>query len=264
MSVSLIVATYNSPDYLSLCLRSIANQRHMPDEIIIADDGSTNQTLEVIEQFKKLLKVPVIHVWHEDTGFRLAEIRNKAIARAQGSYIIQIDGDVILNPHFVADHLAFAGKEVLLQGSRAMLQPEVSRELVTGKIHSVGLFSGGLKRRENAFHFPLLGRFLADRYRNPYPVYYARGCNMSFNRADFIRVNGYDETFIGWGHEDSDLTLRMMNAGIRKKYLKFTAIVYHLYHSEEKRIQDSPNLKMMEEHLRNHTIRCEKGISQYL
>lgn len=264
MSVSLVVATYNAPEYLRLCLQSIVNQIHQPDEVVIADDGSGEETLEVIDRFRKLIKAPIVHVWHEDNGFRLAEIRNKAIAKAQGEYILQVDGDVILEPHFVADHMRLSGKKTMLQGSRVMLQPEISSKLAAGKVASIGLFSSGLERRENAFRCPLLSHFLANKYRNHYPHYYARGCNMSFFRADFIKVNGYDETFVGWGHEDSDLTLRMLNAGIEKKHLKFSAIVYHLYHSEKMRILDTSNLTVLEEHRIAKATWCEKGILQYL
>ncbi|MDR1980622.1 MAG: glycosyltransferase family 2 protein [Tannerellaceae bacterium] len=264
MLVSLVVSTYNAPRYLSLCLESILNQTRLPDEIVVADDGSGSPTREVVESFGERTGIPILHIWQEDNGFRLAEIRNKAIARSLGDYIIQIDGDILLHAGFVSDHLALASPGSVLQGSRVMLEEKRSEGLVEKQEFRVGFFSGGLKRRENAIRCLPFCRYLSTRYRNRYPLYYARGCNMSFFFHDFIAVNGYDESFTGWGHEDSDLTLRMLNRGFTKKYLKFAAVAYHLFHDEKKRITDNLNKKKMDEHLRLHTAWCEDGIDKYL
>jgi glycosyltransferase involved in cell wall biosynthesis len=105
-SCSLIIATYNRPDALCLCLKSVCEQSVVPAQVIIADDGSTEETAEVVNEFKRIAAIEVKHIWHPDEGFRLAAIRNKAIAEVSSAYVIQIDGDLILHPQFVADHLA--------------------------------------------------------------------------------------------------------------------------------------------------------------
>jgi glycosyltransferase involved in cell wall biosynthesis len=107
---TLIISTYNWPKALNLVLLSVLNQRQLPTEIVIADDGSKEETKNLIDSYRDKLSIPIKHVWHEDVGFRLAKIRNKAIATALGDYIIQIDGDVILHPYFIKDHLDFAKK----------------------------------------------------------------------------------------------------------------------------------------------------------
>src|SRR5690606_26502649 len=100
-SVSLIISTYNWPEALNLCLKSVSNQVRLPDEIIIADDGSKTATRVIIDAFRDQLSIPVHHVWQEDMGFRKCMILNKAVQKASFPYIVQIDGDVILDPNFM-------------------------------------------------------------------------------------------------------------------------------------------------------------------
>ena len=125
---SLIISTYNWPEALDLCLQSSLHQVIPPDEILIADDGSDERTAKLVAQYADTAPIPIIHVWHEDNGFRLGSIRNKAIARASGDYIIQIDGDVILPPRFIQDHLSVAHPRRFVSGSRVLLGAEYSAQ----------------------------------------------------------------------------------------------------------------------------------------
>ena len=127
---SLIIATYNWPEALNLCLLSIRKQRVLPNEIIIADDGSTEETRQLIDKIKQDYPVPITHLWQEDKGFRKTIILNKCFAKVQYEYIIQIDGDVFLHPDFISDHLKAARPNYLLQGSRVMLSDAYSKELI--------------------------------------------------------------------------------------------------------------------------------------
>ena len=106
MKVTILVSTYNWPAALELSLRSMFSQTVLPDEIVIADDGSTAETAELINRLKQETNIPIKHVWHEDKGFRKTIVLNQAIAQATGDYILQVDGDVILSPYFVQDHLS--------------------------------------------------------------------------------------------------------------------------------------------------------------
>lgn len=262
---SLIISTYNWPEALTLCLKSVLQQTCPPDEIIIADDGSSDETKELIDSFKKLTSIPIQHVWHEDLGFRLACIRNKSFAKSMGDYIIQIDGDIILHKDFIKDHLLLARPGYLLQGSRVMLGPNYSRELLNKSSASVNIFHVDIKRRENGFRLLPLTQYLLNRYRNRYPIYFARGANMSFWKKDLLAVNGYDEMFKGWGHEDSDLTLRLMNHGVKKSTIKFAAVAYHIYHNERKSSEtEQKNKLILEQTLLSNTTWTELGIDQYL
>src|SRR5690242_8999091 len=125
-SVSLIISTYNWPDALELCLQSVQQQRLLPNEVIIADDGSAKETGQVIEKFQKRLLAPLHHIWQADEGFRLGMARNKAIAAASSEYLIQVDGDLVLHPDFVYDHVHAARKGHFIGGSRVLLGEEYS------------------------------------------------------------------------------------------------------------------------------------------
>ena len=145
MKVSLIISTYNRPDALAVTLNSVLQQTRMPDEVIVGDDGSTQETAAVIASFVSRFSVPLIHVWHEDNGFRLAQIRNKSIAKATGDYIIQVDGDLVLHPCFVEDHVMTARPHAFVKGTRTRLTKRFSEVLCAGKIppprrfHSIAL-----------------------------------------------------------------------------------------------------------------------------
>lgn len=233
ISVSLLISTYNSPKYLNLSVHSIFNQSVLPDEILIADDGSGEETRKLIEQLKRESPVPVRHVWHPDRGFRVGAIRNKAIHQAHGDYIIQIDGDIVVHPDFVADHIRFARRGSYVTGSRVVLTEDYTQHVFdTGNIH-ISLFAKGLRHRLNGLRMPVLMPFMTN-YKSK-NLSYVRGCNMAFWREDLIKTNGYNEDFEGWGCEDCELAIRLTNNGIKKRFIKFGGIAFHLYHTKNTR-----------------------------
>ncbi|MDR0538197.1 MAG: glycosyltransferase family 2 protein [Tannerellaceae bacterium] len=263
---SLIISTYNRPDALNLCLQSVINQTVLPVEIIIGDDGSTAETAELVERFRLISPVEIVHVWQEDRGFRLARSRNRCVAVSRGDYIIQIDGDLILHRHFIEDHLRIARRGCFLRGKRMRLSPGRTDELCAmGRLPRFHLFSRGLKRRINVFHSFALSRFLSTRYKRHHALASARGCNTSFWRSDFMRINGYDERYEGWGAEDTDLALRLMNSGLRCLILKFAGTVFHLWHEER---YDEPrtvrNYAYYHGRVAEKAVRCEFGVEQHL
>ncbi|EJW97477.1 lipooligosaccharide biosynthesis glycosyltransferase, partial [gut metagenome] len=190
-SISLIVSTYNWPQALNLCLQSILAQSILPDEIVIADDGSKSDTLSLINETKKTSAVPILHVWHEDKGFRLTVIRNKAIAQCSKDYIIQIDGDVILHKDFIKDHIRFAQKGSFVTGSRVIIEKELAERLLSTQSYQVSIFTKGTHSILNGIRLPFLSP-LQEKYRHD-DILYVRGCNMAFWREDLIKVNGYNE-----------------------------------------------------------------------
>jgi len=262
---SLIISTYNWPEALELTLKSVLRQSILPKEVIIADDGSTEETKLLIERYHTNFPTKLIHIWHEDRGFRLASIRNKAFAASNAAYLIQVDGDIILHPKFIEDHLNFAQPDCLLQGSRVLLGENRSKRLLRKKDTHISILQSDMKRRENGIRFLALSKYLAPKYRNRYPIYFARGANMSFWREDIVAVNGYNESFEGWGHEDSDLTLRLLNNGKRKMVLKFSAIAYHLYHPEHtSKDREAANKSLLEETQQRKINWTENGMRKYL
>ena len=261
MLVSLIITTYNRPDALLLVLRSIEGQITLPYEVIIADDGSTNDTKEVVTSFQEKSDIRVIHSWQEDSGFRAAKSRNKAIAKATGKYIILIDGDMILHPEFINDHINNTQSGYFVQGSRVLLTQDKTKQTLDQQKINFSLLSNGLQNRKNAFHSNILSKLFSNK-RN-----YLRGirtCNMAFYKQDCININGFNNEFEGWGREDSEFIMRLLNSGINRKNVRFNAIQFHLWHNENIRDSLEKNDAILQEAINNHTQWCNNGIDSYL
>ncbi len=264
-SCSLIISTYNWLPALTLCLRSCTLQSVLPDEIIVADDGSRADTSGYITRFAEQTNIPVKHIWQPDEGFQLAKIRNKAIAAASGDYIIQIDGDLILHKDFIKDHINIRKQNRFVTGSRMLLSKEETERAFKAPDFNAGKFISGNKNVFNSVRIPCMQNFMSTRYKKKGRyLYYVKGCNMAFWREDLVRVNGYNENFIGWGREDSDIAVRLINAGLQKQFLKFGGISFHLYHKEAPRNNDEKNTALMNETIAKKIYWAEKGLNQYL
>lgn len=264
MKVSLIVSTYNRPDALKLCLLSVFNQNKMVDEIIVGDDGSRPETKELIDSLRAMSPVELKHVWQEDNGFRLAQIRNKCLAVAFGDLIIQVDGDVILHPDFVGDHVNFAVRGFYCKGGRVNLGRELTGEMCAeGKLRPLKWNTEGIENKgENALHLPAVAKFLSLRYRKNKET--ALGCNMSFYRDDCLKINGFDEYFVGWGGEDIDFGSRLKLLGLRKCHLKFAGIVFHLWHEDKFMYNKDKNLSHGQRDYEGENPYCEHGMDKYV
>ncbi len=261
MKTALLISTYNWPQALELIFKSIHEQTHLPDEVLIADDGSTNETKQLIDDFARKSTFKVIHVWQEDNGFRKAIILNKAVAKSSCEYIIQIDGDCIMHPEFIEDHKKNAQKNVYLYGTRATITKDALPRIFNEKQTKFNFLSKNIKKKTRTIHSALLSKLY-----KPHEGFSSnfRGCNVSFWREDFIAINGYNESFEGWGREDSDLVIRLGNKGVLAKRLRYVGIVYHIYHPENSRDNLNENDLIQNESIQNKIIRTEKGISQYL
>ncbi|MEO6670830.1 MAG: glycosyltransferase family 2 protein [Ferruginibacter sp.] len=262
---SLLISTYNWPAALDLCLESVFDQSILPGEIVICDDGSTAETELIIKKFQARRKIPIIHVWQKDEGFKLGQIRNKGIAKAKGDYIIQIDGDLILHKHFIKDHLNFSKQGFFTTGSRVLLSPETTETLIEYCSTDVKKYSKNDRNFFNGLHIPALHNFLSQLYKSKgRHKYYVKGCNMAFWKKDLVKINGYNEDFTGWGKEDSEIAIRLINAGTKKRFLKFGGITYHLYHKEASREMEQKNFRMMQQAVDKKIQRTHKGVDQYL
>ncbi|QYJ82328.1 glycosyltransferase family 2 protein [Shewanella aegiceratis] len=260
MKTSLIITTYNWPQALNAVLASVHRQSQLPDEVIIADDGSGPATRELIDTLKASFPVPLIHSWHEDRGFRLSASRNRAIGLARFDYIIMIDGDLVLHPDFIADHLAVAEPGCLVTGKRVKLGPALSQRILTGNARP-SLFSRGIDRgREQA----LRSRWLCEKsgWGAPDSIEGIHGCNLGFWRRDALAINGFNQAFEGWGPEDKEFALRMYHNGKWRKRVKFYAVAFHLHHKESCRQQLASNNLLFQHTLTQRPIRCAQGISE--
>jgi glycosyltransferase involved in cell wall biosynthesis len=262
VNISLIITTYNWKEALGLALRSALQQTRLPLEIIIADDGSRPDTGELIRRIAAAAPVPVIHSWQEDKGFRLAASRNKALAKTHGDYIILIDGDIILERHFIFDHARFAKRGSFVQGTRVLLGEQLSREVLAGRKNlREPICRRGVENRKNCLRSDILCRLFS--YRD-WGMSGVRTCNFAFWRSDALAVNGFNEDFVGWGREDSEFTARLLNCGLVRRNIKFNALAYHLYHPRNDRSHLEDNNQLLKRTVDNKLIWCGKGVSSHL
>jgi glycosyltransferase involved in cell wall biosynthesis len=267
--ISVIVATYNREDALSAVLRSLARQSDRDFEVLVADDGSGVETARVVRDWATRMPVSLHHVWHPDQGFRLAEIRNRAIRASTGAYCVFLDGDCITRSDFVAAHRRLAepgwfvtGNRILVSGElterilRVGLEPEQWRlaEWLTERAHR------HVNRFAPLLDLPLgkLRRLQARRWRG------ARGSNMAFWRADLDAVDGFDAAYSGWGREDSDIFIRMIRAGVLRKDGRFATGVVHLWHAEADRARLAENERMLADVTEGTRVRAKQGLSRVI
>lgn len=261
LRISLIITTYNWKEALELSLRSAMAQRELPHEIIVADDGSRPDTAEMVRNLARSSPVPLHHSWQADKGFRLARSRNKALVLSQGDYLLLIDGDIVLHPWFVHDHRLIARPKTFVQGGRVLLDAAASSRMLGAGEYQVGFWSRGLENRKNTLRCWPLAWICAHCSRSRLPG--VRTCNFAFWRQDAFRINGFNEEFEGWGREDSEFTARLMHSGVRRRNIRFGALAYHLYHSENDRQRLAHNDRILHDTLRRRSTWCERGLDQY-
>jgi len=260
-SVALCITTYNSPDYLDLVLKSVLVQSVLPQEVIVADDGSGENTRLLIERYKSLFPIPVFHCWHSDEGFRVAKIRNKAILTSQCDYLIFIDGDMVLHPHFIRDHVKNSKPQRFIQGSRVLVSKEISEQRLCSKDIHFHFFSKGIINRANTLSIPWLSQIITQFYgiKNHAGV---RSCNLSFWKQDAMAINGFNEDFEGWGREDSEFVVRLLNSGAKRQNLKLGGVGFHIWHPDNSKQMLHKNQALLDEALVEEKKWCKNGLTK--
>lgn len=263
MRLALAITTYERPDALAAVLSSVSRQTAPPAEIVIADDGSGETTRSVIEGFTRASFVPVRTVSQPHEGFRAARLRNLAIASTMAEYLVFVDGDMVLHPQFIADHVRAARRGFFTQGIRANADAALTRRLLADPSLPVGPATPGLGtlRRAYLLHAPALSALLRTAGNAFVSV---KSCNQGFWRRDLLRVNGFNEEFVGWGPEDKELCVRLAAAGVRRQTLMLGGIAVHLDHPPGARDALRANLGILEATKRGRKIRCERGLNLHL
>jgi glycosyltransferase involved in cell wall biosynthesis len=269
MLISVVVTTYNRPDALALVLRGLLAQTDPNFEVIIADDGSNAATREMISALRREARNPglrrLVHAWQPDHGFRASAARNLGVHAAHGEYLVFLDGDCVPRPHFVARHRMLAEAGFMVSGSRVLLSEAFTKQALHGPaLHGKGLgfwFAQRLRGNSNKA-LPLLG-FPDSGLRHYRSVRWNRikSCNLAIWRRDYEAVDGFDESFVGWGHEDADLVLRLARHGVRRKGGAFATEVFHLWHRENTRATESENRMRVEQRMRSGMVRSALGLS---
>lgn len=244
-AVSVIVTTYNRPDALALVLDSLAQQTVRDFDVVIADDGSRDDTRALIAARAATFPVPLIHAWQEDEGFRAARARNLALTHARGAYVVFLDGDCLVLPTFLATHKRFAEAGWFTVGRRCFLRRWASvgiveRSLAVQTWPRAALFAlavcGGSNR---PFQLVSLPQSDARRKNRPTEWNKAQTCNLGVWRSDIDRVGGFEEGYGAYGLEDTDFVIRLIRAGVRRITLEHADPVLHLWHARKKTGEDN-------------------------
>jgi GT2 family glycosyltransferase len=267
--ISIVVTTYNRSDALALVLTGLRAQSDPHFEVVIADDGSTEAHRDLAGATARRLGFQVVHVWHPDVGFTASQVRNLGVAAARGGYIIFLDGDCVPEVDFVAQHRKLMQRGCFVNGSRVLLAPRLTGELIrTPQSPSGQTAAFWLRRRLNGGASKLTGLLrLPDGKFRCHPQFRWKGirsCNLAVWRADYERVNGFDETFVGWGHEDADLVLRLHNAGLVRKNGFCATEVFHLWHRESNRSHEGVNADKVRARIESRQVRATVGYEESL
>ena len=265
--ITVIVTTYNRPDALEAVIQAYFDQTDQQFDMIVADDGSTQDTLDVINDLRSRATFPIQHVWHPDRGFRAAAIRNRALAVTKSDYVIFTDGDCIPLPDFVARHRELAEPGWFTVGNRILLTESFTRQLL---VESIPVHRWTMGEWMKARLRGRVNRLLPfARLPNRWPLRHIRRnrwqgvktCNMAAWRTDLFKVNGFDESFSGWGLEDSDIAVRLINSGVYHKSAHYAAPVIHLWHHENTRDNLAENRQRLDEVIRSKRITAKVGIA---
>ncbi|MCF8054529.1 MAG: glycosyltransferase family 2 protein [Deltaproteobacteria bacterium] len=270
MNISVIITTYNSHRVLERVLAAYNAQSVTDFELFVADDGSGAETAQTIAAFQKSSRIPIHHIWQEDAGFRVAAIRNRALAATAADYVIFSDGDCIPSLSFVERHRQLAERGWFVAGSRVLLNEAFTKKLLEEKIpvhewRSYQWLQAAITKKANRWsvvHYLPLPSFLRKLC--------ARGwqgvmtCNLACWREDLLAINGFDEEYEGWGLEDSDLVIRLLNQKISRKSARFATVVFHLWHKKNSNSNLENNRQRLLELLRLENTKAKKGVEQYL
>ena len=274
VKISIVLATYNWPAALDVILINLLPQlqKYPQVELIIADDGSGPETKAIVDKYKNLLP-KLQHIWHEDAGFRKSMILNQAVAASRGEYLLFLDGDCVPFPDYIAEHLKLMENKYFVAGNRVLLSQIYTKYALQNPAVISTMFEWNsltwlIAKLNHKVNKVLPGLRLGAgkwRYSRSSNWKYPKGGNFALSRRDFLTVNGFDESFSGWGHEDADLFIRLLHNGIKIKDGRFAIPVLHLWHKESDRGQEQSNYqRLMERLLDKSCIKSTVGIDKYL
>jgi glycosyltransferase involved in cell wall biosynthesis len=261
MRVSVVVITYNWPQALNLVLRALARQSVLPDEVIVTDDGSRDDTRALLATTARDFPTRLVHLWQLDDGARMSRARNRGIAAARGDYVIFLDGDMLTHRQFIADHRAFARRGCFVQGSRVLTGERCAQRMLTEQQLDLGFFSADIERRRHTLRMPALAHLYARPHTREGGI---KSCNWGFWRDDLVAMNGFNEAMTGWGREDNELALRAFHLGRKRRDLRFAGLAVHLWHATRKNVIDNPNDAVLAATRASGAARCALGLDQHL
>ncbi|HYF69380.1 MAG TPA: glycosyltransferase family 2 protein [Ohtaekwangia sp.] len=255
MKVSVIISTYNAPEWLEKVLWAYTVQDFTNFEILIADDGSGSETRQLIESFAQQSSLDIKHVWHEDQGYRRQTILNKAIRESTTEYLIFTDGDCIPRRDFVATHVVMARRGTFLSGGYCKLPLETSKAITFDNIKNQEAFNVNWLKNFGSLGFSQTRKLFANGHLASFLDFITtakatfNNCNSSAWKDDVLAVNGYDERML-YGGSDRELGERLVNYGLRGRQIRHRAIVVHLEHERSYKTRESMERNLL---IRNNT-----------
>lgn len=264
--ISVVITTYNRSDALIQVLGALCQQDDRDFEVVVADDGSRPEHVQAIWDSEAAQRLKVIHVWHPDVGFTASRVRNRGVGASSGEYIVFMDGDCVPEVDFIRQHRRLAQTGFFVNGSRVMLSEALTHSVLQ---HQQTLCANPWWRwlvwRMRGDASKLMGLLrIPDADYRVQPSFKWKGirsCNMGVWRRDFDAINGFDESFVGWGHEDADFVLRLHNVGVQRKNGFCATEVYHLWHKEYSRAQESVNAITVRERMRSGQVLPKEGFT---
>jgi GT2 family glycosyltransferase len=264
MRTAFVVLTYNRADALLAVLRALAPQCGADHEVIVADDGSRPEQVAQLRAGVPAFGCPVRHVWHPDTGFTASRARNLGARESRADYLVFMDGDCVPGLRFVQMHERLAQRGCFVNGSRVLLGETLSKRVAAGAVDLAALrardwlrlrAAGDVNKLSHLLRWPGAPGRIEKRFRWKG----IRSCNFGIWKDDFAKVNGFDETFSGWGHEDADLVLRLHHAGLQRKNGFLATEVFHLWHRENSRANEGTNAERVRRRMESGIIRADAG-----
>lgn len=271
MKTSVIFTTYNSPAWLEKVLWGFFEQTVNDFEIVIADDGSRDETRQLVDRLRAESPVPIQHVWQEDDGFQKCRILNKAIVAAKGNYLIFTDGDCIPRADFVAQHLRLSKHGTFLSGGYFLLPLEISQAITRDDIKAQRPFdlgwlrSRGLPKSIKDLKLAASGAWagLLDKLSRTRPTW--NGHNASCHKEFALAVNGFEEQ-MQYGGQDREFGDRLLHLGLKARRIRYSAVCVHLDHKRGYVTDEmlANSLRIRELTRTTRRTQATLGIDQYL
>ena len=269
MHISVIISTYNKPHFLERVLWGYAVQTRRDFQVVIADDGSGPETAAVVHRIGEETGLDLLHVWHEDRGFRKTEILNRAIVAARGDHLLFTDGDCIPRRDLLDVHYRLTEPGRYLAGGYLKLPEEVSAavavdDVVSGRVADLGwLRSRGWRPGRRALRLVRSRRLAALLDRLTPTAAHFHGNNASVSREALLEVNGF-EGEMGYGGLDRALGYRLENRGVRGRQIRHRAICLHLHHDRPYKDPEvvQRNREILQRVKRSGEFRARRGIAE--
>ncbi len=271
MFASVIFTTYNHPKWLEKTLWGFAAQQYRDFEIIVADDGSGDETRQVIESIKAEIDIPIKHIWQADDGFQKCKILNKAIIASEGEYLIFTDGDCIPHPDFVKNHVELARENTFLSGGYFKLPIDVSRKISKQDILDKNVTRPGWLLKQGVPFSPTISKLFSRPYWGKVLDAMTstratwNGHSASTWKKHVLETNGFDER-MQYGGQDCEFGERLGNMGLRSRQVRYRCCCVHLDHSRSYARQESimKNRQIRKQTHQQKATKTEYGISKHL